>query len=108
MQDLDFVGIITEALNAESYKIVFPAYYEVALKTKYTHDNESVQMLDMIVDSRIFDFGYVYDAWKGMSFYFQTIIYTNKNKDFESYYATNSSAAIKYYDELLEFFEEME
>ena len=108
VQDLDFVGIITEALNAESYKIVFPAYYEVALKTKYAYDDESVQMLDMIVDSRIFDFGYVYDAWKGMSFYFQTIIYTNKNKDFESYYATNSSAAIKYYDELLEFFEEME
>ena len=108
VQDLEFVGIITEALNAESYKTVFPAYYEVALKTKYTYDDESVQMLDMIVDSRVFDFGYVYDAFKGMSFIFQRLIGDNKSKDFESYYAQNSSAAIEYYNDLLEYFEEME
>ena len=60
ISDPEFVGIITEALNAESNKIVFPAYYEVALKVKYAHDDESVQMLDKIVNSRVFDFGYVY------------------------------------------------
>ena len=108
VQDYEFVGIITEALNAESYKIVFPAYYEVALKTKYTHDDESIKMLDMIVDSRVFDFGYVYDAWKGVSFYFERIIGDQKSKNFESYYASNSAAAIKYYDEVLEYFENME
>ena len=108
VQNLEFVGIITEALNAESYKTVFPAYYEVALKTKYTYDDESIQMLDMIVDSRVFDFGYVYDAFKGMSFIFQRLIGDNKSKDFESYYAQNSSAAIEYYNDLLEYFEEME
>ena len=108
VQDYDFVGIITEALNAESYKTVFPEYYEVALKTKYTYDDESVQMLDMIVDSRVFDFGYVYDAFKGMSFYFQYLVGDNKSGDFESYYATNSTASIEYYNDLLEYFEEME
>ena len=108
VQDYDFVGIITEALNAESYKTVFPAYYEVALKTKYSYDNESVQMLDMIVESRVFDFGYVYDAFKGMSFIFQRLIGDNKSSDFESYYAQNSSAAIDYYNDLIEYFEGME
>ena len=108
VQDYEFVGIITEALNAESYKIVFPAYYEVALKTKYSYDDESVQMLDMIVDSRVFDFGYVYDAWKGVSFYFERIIGDQKSKNFESYYATNSAAAIAYYDDVIEYFENME
>ena len=108
VQDYDFVGIITEALNAESYKTVFPEYYEVALKTKYTYDDESVQMLDMIVDSRVFNFSYVYDAFKGMSFYFQYLVGDNKSGDFESYYATNSTASIEYYNDLLEYFEEME
>ena len=47
---------------------VYPAYYEIALKKKYSYDDESVKVLDMVVDNRVFDFGYVYDGWKGMSF----------------------------------------
>ena len=50
--NLERTGIITEALSAESYKRVIPAYYETALKTKYARDDESVQMLDMIANSR--------------------------------------------------------
>lgn len=107
VSDLEFVGIITEALNAESYKTVYPAYYEVALKAKYTFDDESVQMLDKIVESRVFDFGYVYDNWKGMSFYFRSIIREEKSINLESYYAKNSASAIKYYNDLFDYFENM-
>ena len=32
---LDTIGIVIEALNAEGYKQVFPAYYEIAMKTRY-------------------------------------------------------------------------
>ncbi len=104
VEDLEFVGIITEALNAESHKIVFPAYYEVALKVKYTRDDESVKMLDMIVDSRVFDFGYVYDNWKGVSFFFEWLI-RNESTDFASYYAQNGQTAEAYYEELIEYFD---
>jgi hypothetical protein len=107
VEDLEFVGIITEALNAESYKKVIPAYYDVALKVKLTRDEESVEMLDMIMDSRVFDFGYVYDNWKGMSFYPERLLGTNKSKDFESYFASNSSSAIEHYNKVIEFFENM-
>ena len=106
VQDLEFVGIITEALNAESHKIVFPAYYEIALKVKYSHDDESVKMLDMIVDSRVFDFGYVYDNWKGVSFIFSSMM-SEKTTDFASYYAKKSPAAEKYYEELFEYFDSL-
>lgn len=102
--DTEFVGVITEALNAESNKIVFPAYYEVALKVKYAHDDESVKMLDMIVDGRIFDFGYVYDGWKGMSFYYQHIL-AKQSKDLASHYAQNGPSAEEYYNEVIEYFE---
>lgn len=103
--DLEFVGIITEALNAESHKIVFPAYYEIALKVKYAHDDESVKMLDMIVENRIFDFGYVYDNWRGVSFLFQDMLGTKKTSDFASNYASKGRAAELYYDSLFEHFD---
>lgn len=107
VQDLEFVGIITEALNAETHKIVFPAYYEIALKVKYSHDDESVKMLDMIVENRIFDFGYVYDNWKGVSFIYQRLLRDEKSMDFASYYAKNSSAAEDYYDGVIEYFDKL-
>lgn len=106
--DTEFVGIITEALNTESYKQVVPAYYEVALKVKYARDDDSVRMLDLIMDSRVFDFGYVYDNWKGMSFYPERLLGEQKSRDFESYYAANSAAAIEHYNDVLEFYAGLE
>ena len=49
--------IILEALACESYKSVVPAYYEIALKTKYTRDEDSARMLDIIFENRVFDLG---------------------------------------------------
>ena len=98
-------AIITEALCAESYKKVVPAYYETALKTKYTRDDESIAMIDMIVNSRVFDLGYVYDAWNGASFIFQTLISANK-PIFESYWASNEKKITTFYnDKVIAFFE---
>ena len=108
ISDPEFVGVITEALNAESFRSVVPQYYEIALKTKYTFDDESVQILDMIVNSRVFDFGYIYDAWKGMAFYTQYIIKDEKSKDFASYYAKKSAASIEHYNSVFEFFDNLE
>ena len=108
VQDTEFVGIITEALNAESRRQVFPAYYEVALKKKYTYDDESVKLLDEIVDSRVFDFGYVYDAWKGFGMYTQKIVSEKHSKDFESYYATHCNASIKHYDKIIKSLSELD
>ena len=55
--DLERTSIILEALACESYKSVVPAYYEIALKTKYTRDEDSSRMLDIIFENRIFDLG---------------------------------------------------
>lgn len=103
--DKERTSIIVEALSAESYKKVVPAYYETALKTKYTRDDESIAMIDMIVNSRVFDLGYVYDAWNGASFIFQTLISANK-PIFESYWASNEKKITTYYnDKVIAFFE---
>lgn len=102
--NLEMIGAVTEVLNAESWKDVVPAYYDVALKVKATRDSESVEMLDLIVNSRMFDFGYVYNGWDGASFLLSEFV-TNKNTDFESAYAKKEKTINKQYDKVIEYFE---
>ena len=63
VQEKEKVGAIIEALSYESYKIVRPAYYDIALKGKFARDNESEEMLDIIFNGTIYDFDYVYGDW---------------------------------------------
>ncbi len=105
--DLDRLGTIVEALCAESYRTLVPAYYDVALKVKSARDEESFAMLDMIVNSRVFDFGYVYDAWKGCSFFLEQLVQGNNN-NFESFWAKKEKAVMKHYDKVIKIFEEYE
>jgi hypothetical protein len=55
--NLDRTSIIIEALTCESMNTVVPAYYDIALKTKYTRDDESQEMLDLIMVNRVLDLG---------------------------------------------------
>ena len=55
--DPELTSVILEAMACESRKIVIPAYYEVALKVKFTRDEESSKMLDIAFENRVFDYG---------------------------------------------------
>ena len=48
---LDDMGSVLECMAIESYNTVTPAYFEVALKGKYSKDVESWEMLDMIINN---------------------------------------------------------
>ena len=61
----NMAAAVCEAMGAENYRNVTAAYYEVALKVKYSRDDVSSQMLDMIRDSIHFDFAYIYDGYLG-------------------------------------------
>ncbi len=104
VSDSEKVGVITEALCAKSYKTVIPAYYDLALKTKGTRDEESVEMIDLVVRSRIFDFGYVYDNWKGASFLLETLVLQGSS-DFASLWASRKDAIMAHYGEVIGYFE---
>ena len=58
VNSLDFVGTIYEALSAESYKTVYPTYYDTALKGKYSSDPTTAEMVDLIMAGRNFDFSF--------------------------------------------------
>ncbi len=53
----DTVAAVLEALASEGYRTVTPAYYEKALKVKYSRDDISAQMFDLIRESVCFEFG---------------------------------------------------
>jgi len=61
-EDFAFVGAVIESLNAETYRIVVPAYYDTALQLQGARDVESQFVMDMIRDGRLVDFGCVYDG----------------------------------------------
>ena len=106
VSDVDFVGTIVEALNAESYKRTVPVFYDIVLKTKGSRDEESVAMLDMIFAGRVFDFGYVYGEF-GAAFWVQNLI-EKKSADIASYYEKNHKSYDIRIADAIEFFEEYE
>lgn len=102
--DTEMVGVITEALCAESYKQVVPQYYDIALKVKGTRDDTSVEIIDMLVENRVFDMGYVYDGFHGASFIIQKMT-RESNTNFESHWASVESSVMEHYGKVIDFFE---
>lgn len=52
----EMVGTVFAALSAESYKTVFPTYYDQALKSRYSQDRETAEIIDLIMEGRKFEF----------------------------------------------------
>ena len=106
-ENLDMTGKITEALAAESYKRLVPAYYEVALKTKYSRDEESVRMLDLIFDGVVYDFGLLY-AIPTFDIY-QTLLCNAKDSGtFASEIEKNRVKAEKKLQDIIDLYENIE
>lgn len=59
--DASRTGVILEALSAESRYTLIPAFYDIVLDEKNTRDEESKEMLDIILNTRIYDVGVFYD-----------------------------------------------
>ncbi|MCL1858997.1 MAG: extracellular solute-binding protein [Oscillospiraceae bacterium] len=101
----DRTSAIIEALAYGGYKYITPAYYDVALKSKYARDDESSEMLDIILDGRLADLGYV-DKYGGLMGNFQSNITGKKNifastiEKAEAKIQKDIDKAIEKYDEL--------
>ena len=52
---LDELGMVLEAMAAESHYTLTPEYIELSLKTKHARDQESGEMLDIIINNRVYD-----------------------------------------------------
>ena len=60
--DPDMTAAVLECFASESYRKVSPAYFETALKVKYSRDDETSQMFDLIKSSVRFSFATSFTA----------------------------------------------
>lgn len=70
VENLELVGKVTETLTCESYRTVITAYYETALKDKYTNTQDDEDMLDLIMEGRNYDLAVLFAPTIDRLFYF--------------------------------------
>ena len=98
--NVERTGVIVEALAAYTYKYCIPAYYDVALGTKLVRDEESTEMMDLIFDSVVYDFGYIFDSWKGCTWTLPRMMGGNGSTDLASYWKGIEKTVIQHYEDL--------
>ncbi len=97
ISDPDFVSAVIEAICYENDKLVIPAYYDTVLQGKATRDDDSVEMLDIIRDSRVFDTGYFMLGTGSDGYPFADIGYfmtKDADHNFASHYAAYEAGAL--------------
>ncbi|MCL2158442.1 MAG: hypothetical protein FWH48_03440 [Oscillospiraceae bacterium] len=107
-EELTRLSIIVEAMSAEGYKKIFPAYFKIALQTKY-FDNQSIQMLDIINEGRKPSFSFVYDSGIGMVYALNNMLNTKPpSRDFVSFFEKRENQILKQIDKINSAFEKMQ
>ncbi len=102
--DLERTGIIVEAMSYAGYKHILPAYCETALKNRYSTDQESAEMLDMIFQNRIISFAYLFVNMVPSGMQYQLIAQTVNNNNVASYYQKNESKELATIEKIVEFY----
>lgn len=106
-KDKQDIGFILEALSAEGYRTIYPAYYEVAMQGRYSKDEESKRVLTMLHPLRVIDFAYVYTGDQCFTRSLVTLIAENKSSDYASHLGNGTSAANEKLDELMTKFKQL-
>ncbi|MCQ2353534.1 MAG: hypothetical protein MJ102_00355 [Clostridia bacterium] len=60
--DPEFASAFIESFASQGYRIVTPAVFELSLKTRYTFDNLSSKMYDMIRENVTYDVGRIFSS----------------------------------------------
>ena len=98
-EDQDFVGTMVEAFSAATYNSVLPAYYEIAMQTKFAQDETMPEMLSLIREGRVFNFGYLYDTTGNRDILVSLIL--QEKTDLASAVAAVKQKSQNYYDKVI-------
>ena len=107
---LENIGIVVEALNAEGYKQVYPAFYEIAMKNRYADQTDDAKMLDIIHENVIISFTYLFGNYASSynKMFSDLFNAATPNTDVASWDAKNSKPQAKYLERLMKFFTEQQ
>ena len=99
-EKLEMIGIIMESMSALGYKDVIPVYYDILLKEKVSRDDDSRDMLDIILTDLIFDLGLNYQVGTSMPGNFVRDLITSKKQNYMSEVEKVKAKMEKDYDKL--------
>ncbi|MBR4959265.1 MAG: hypothetical protein IKY52_00030 [Clostridia bacterium] len=86
-QNTELSGAVLEALAAQSYRTVTPSFFDIALKNRYSRDEETAQMMDLIKDSVLINFESLYNESIGYPWTVLRSLMPQKSNNFASYWA---------------------
>lgn len=97
--DAEMVSVILEALSAEAYYTVYPAFYDTVIMGKSVRDQQSKDMLKIVFETRSFDPGQYWDNGTGVQG--ELLRLTSKGtSDIASIWARCRSAVEKCFNEI--------
>ncbi len=85
--DYEYLGTITEVLSVVSKRDVVPAFYDSALKNRYSMDANTAKIIDIIMDGRLFEFSFPYGNEIELPYIFRNQIIGN-SANIMSYYSS--------------------
>ncbi len=107
-EDTDMISMITEDLAYTSKKYVTPAYYDDTLIGKHVRDEDSIEMLDIIFASRVYDVGVYYKIGSTQTIHANMTALLNTGvNDFTSRYQALQPAAQKMIDDINSQFDQI-
>ena len=95
--------MIAEAMSAEGYRNIVPAYYGMALRSRYVNDEDSRLMLEILFENRVLSFSYIYGK-DDSSFQHCTNNVLAQGGNFTSYYESNLAKQQARVDEINAFY----
>lgn len=94
---------VLEALSFDAYENVVPAWYEIALKSKYSDTEMDSKMVDIIYDSIYCPFIMVIDKYLNLGSFFYNSVYQQKVDagKFASYWEKVSKSNLSQWDKMI-------
>jgi len=105
--DIERIGTITCAMTAVSMDTVRPAYFEYTLKRKRARDDESLDMLEIIADTRIVDVGLIFN-WGGFATHYRDNVVQQKSESLFTVFEKHADASRAAIEKSLLIFAELE
>ncbi|MHB1153321.1 MAG: hypothetical protein ACYCWE_06275 [Eubacteriales bacterium] len=103
----EMTGLMLEVLSAGSTETTLKAFYELSCKTKYTYDETSAAMLDLVFSDIVYDLGVMFD-WGGISTNFVMQVMTWNSNKYVSEWASVSEKAQSALEDTLTYIEGLE
>lgn len=104
--NFEMIGCVFEALSAETYKTVYPEYYDIALKSRYSADETVAEIVDIIMAGRKFEFSFQFgEQLQRLPYLFRDMLCQN-NTDIASKYSKIEKVINKTIDKVIGYYED--